>query len=81
VRLTTPPAAAVKLSFRFQRSKTVIKWGAITFGIGIAIIILEIIMAKRKKEGLTATDKQRIWGIFGVTLFATALVAGLIWMT
>jgi hypothetical protein len=61
--------------------KTVIKWGLITFGIGIAIIILEIIVAKRKKEGITFTDKQRIRGIFGVTLFAVALVMGLIYMT
>lgn len=58
-----------------------IKWGLITFGIGIALIILEIIMAKRKKDGLTATDKQRIWGIFGVTLFITALVVSLIYVT
>lgn len=58
-----------------------IKWGLITFGIGIAIIILEIIVARRKKEGFTRTDRERVMGIFGVTLFATALVAGLIWMT
>ena len=58
-----------------------IKWGLITFGAGIVLIILEIIVASRKKEGLTATDKQRVWGIFGVTLFATALVVGLIYVT
>ena len=58
-----------------------IKWGLITFGIGIAIIILEIIVARRKKGGFTRTDRERVMGLFGVTLFATALVMGLIWMT
>ena len=47
----------------------------------IAGSILEIIVARRKKEGFTRTDRERVMGIFGVTLFATALVAGLIWMT
>ena len=58
-----------------------IKWGLITFAAGIVLIIIEIIVARRKKEGFTATDRQRINGIFGVTLFITALVVGLIWMT
>jgi len=59
----------------------VIKWGLITFGAGIILIIIEIMVAKRKKEGFTPTDRQRVMGIFGVTVFATALVMGLIWMT
>lgn len=58
-----------------------IKWGLITFGAGIVLIIIEIMVAKRKKEGFTATDRQRVMGILGVTIFATALVMGLIWMT
>ena len=58
-----------------------IKWGLITFAAGIVLIIIEILVAKRKKEGFTATDRQRVMGIFGVTLFITALVMGLIWMT
>ncbi len=58
-----------------------IKWGLITFGAGIILIIIEIMVAKRKKEGFTPTDRQRVMGIFGVTVFATALVMGLIWMT
>ena len=58
-----------------------IKWGLITFGAGVLLIIIEIIFARRKKGGFTFTDRQRVMGIFGVTLFATALVMGLIWMT
>ena len=50
-------------------------------GAGIILIIIEIMVAKRKKEGFTPTDRQRVMGIFGVTVFATALVMGLIWMT
>ena len=45
------------------------------------LIIIEIMVARNKKEGFTATDRQRVMGLFGVTLFATALVMGLIWMT
>ena len=61
--------------------RVVIKWGLITFGAGIVLIIIEIMVARNKKEGFTATDRQRVMGIFGVTIFATALVMGLIWMT
>ena len=56
------------------------KWGGITFGVGVALIILDIYMASKKKGGITPTDKQRIWGILWVTCVMTALVAGLIWM-
>ena len=58
-----------------------LKWGSITFVIFIDMIILEIYMASKKKEGMQPHDKRRILGIFWLTLFATALVAGLIWMS
>ena len=58
-----------------------LKWGSITFGIGIALIILEIYVASKKKEGIQSHDKKRILGIFWLTLFATALVTGLIWLS
>ena len=57
-----------------------LKWGGITFGIGIALIIIEIYLARKKKEGFTPIDKERVVGIFWLTLFATGLVMGLIWM-
>lgn len=57
-----------------------IKWGAITFGVGMALVILEIYVAAKKKGGITATDKQRIMGIFGTVVVMTGLVMGLIWL-
>jgi len=38
------------------REQIVIKWGAITFAVGMLLIVIEIFMAKRKKDGITATD-------------------------
>jgi len=57
-----------------------LKWAAITFGIGILLIWFEYSMAKKKKEGITWTDKQRMVGIFWVSVAMSALVAALIWM-
>ena len=57
-----------------------IKWGVITFSAGIVLMIIEYFYAKRKKEGFVPSDRQRIIGIFWLTIFITALVVGLIWM-
>jgi cytochrome bd-type quinol oxidase subunit 1 len=57
-----------------------LKWAAITFGVGMLIILMEWNMAKKKKEGVTWTDKKRMTGIFWVSCAMAALVAGLIWM-
>jgi hypothetical protein len=59
----------------------VYKWGGITFAAGILLILVEIYFASKKKEGVTATDRQRIMGLFWLTCGVTALVAGLIWLT
>ena len=50
------------------------KYALITFGIGILIVIMEWNMAKKKKEGVTWTDKQRMKGIIGVAGGVAALV-------
>ena len=55
-----------------------IKWGAITFSIGFAIMIIDIIMARKKKEGFQPSDRQRILGILWLSIFASGLVMGLI---
>jgi hypothetical protein len=55
-----------------------IKWGAITFAIGFAIMIIDIIMARKKKEGFQPSDRQRILGILWISIFASGLVMGLI---
>jgi len=52
----------------------VVKWGLITFGAGMLLIIIEIMMARKKKGGMTATDKKSIIGLFWVVLVATGLV-------
>ena len=55
-----------------------IKWGAITFAIGFAIMIIDSIMARKKKEGFQPSDRQRILGILWISIFASGLVMGLI---
>lgn len=57
-----------------------VKWAAVTFGIGMMIILLEWNMARKKKEGITWTDKQRMIGIFWVSCAMSGLVAGLIFI-
>lgn len=57
-----------------------LKWAGITFGIGMLIILLEWYMARKKKEGITWTDRQRMIGIFWLSVALSALVATLIWM-
>ncbi len=57
-----------------------VKWGVITFLIGMALIAVDISMARKKKGGISPTDRQRFVGMFWITLFSTALVVGLIWM-
>jgi len=57
-----------------------LKWAAITFGIGMLIIFFEYRIAGKKKEGITWTDKQRMIGIFWISVAMAALVAALIWM-
>ena len=58
-----------------------IKWMIITFLIGMALLVVEIYVAKKKKEGFTPTDRQRCIGIFWLSIFAAALVGGVIWLS
>jgi hypothetical protein len=37
-------------------------------------------MARKKKEGVTWTDKKRMTGIFWISVALAALVAALVWM-
>jgi hypothetical protein len=57
----------------------VYKWMGITFGIGMLLLVVEYMFAKKKKEGFTPTDRQRCLGIFWLSLLASALVGFLIW--
>jgi hypothetical protein len=44
------------------------------------ILLMEWNIARKKKGGVSWTDKKRMNGIFWVTCAMTALVATLIWM-
>lgn len=55
------------------------KWMGITFGIGMLLLVAEVHIARKKKEGFTATDRQRCFGIFWLSLFASGLVGFLLW--
>jgi len=46
----------------------------------MALVILEIVMASRKKEGVTVTDRKRIVGMFWVIVVLTGLVMVLVWL-
>ena len=47
----------------------------ITAGLGVLLMIIDWNMARKKKEGFTATDRSNIIGLFWLTLGACALVA------
>ena len=53
------------------------KWMGIVLAVGIALMVVEYRFAKKKKEGLTPTDKKRITGIFWIAIFLSLLVGGL----
>jgi hypothetical protein len=59
----------------------IVKWMVIIFAAGIVLIYVEYRFAKKKKEGFTGTDRQRIIGIFWLTIFFAALVGGVMWMS
>ena len=57
-----------------------LKWGGVAFGIGMLIILLEYGMAKKKKEGVTWTDRKRMVGIFWISVAMAALTMALFWL-
>ena len=59
---------------------TAYKWMGIVIALGVALMVIEYQFAKRKKEGFTPTDRQRILGILWVSIVLSLLVGGLIWM-
>ena len=60
---------------------SIIKWMGIVFLLGFALMYLEYSFAKKKKEGYTPIDRQRIIGIFFLTVFFAALVGGVLWFS
>ena len=57
------------------------KWMGIVLAVGIALMVVEYRFAKKKKEGVTPTDKRRIVGIFWITIFLSLLVGALMWLS
>ena len=57
-----------------------IKWGLIVLVVGLGIALWDYALAKKKKEGFTRGDKERITGIFWFSIVAAAGVAALIWL-
>jgi len=57
------------------------KWMGIVFAVGIALMVIEYRFAKKKKEGVTPTDKRRIAGILWITIFIGLLVGALMWLS
>jgi len=53
---------------------TTIQWGLATFGAGILLIIIEYVMAGKKKGGISATDKKSMVGLFWISLFTAGVV-------
>ena len=60
---------------------TVYQWMGIVAAGGIALMVIEYQFAKKKKEGFTTTDRQRIVGLFWITISMSLLVGGLIWLS
>jgi len=61
--------------------KEIYKWMGIVLLLGFALMYVEYRFAKKKKEGFTPIDRQRIVGIFWLTLFFAALVGGVMYMS
>ena len=70
--------ASVKLRIPAARvalwRMAVIKWGLIAFGAGMLLIVIEIMMARKKKGGITATDKKSMVGLFWISVMVSGLV-------
>jgi hypothetical protein len=47
----------------------------------MALVVLEIYFAAKKKDGIQPSDKTRIWGLVWLSFFAAGLVMGLIWLS
>ncbi len=59
----------------------IVKWMGIVIAIGAALIYFEYRLAKKKKEGFTPIDRQRILGIAWLTGFFALLVGAAMWLS
>ncbi len=56
------------------------KAAAITLGLGFALVVFEWFIARRKKEGVTGTDRQRIYGMMRITVVLAVVAGWVAWM-
>jgi ribose/xylose/arabinose/galactoside ABC-type transport system permease subunit len=56
-------------------------WIGSIIAIGIVLILTDIHLAKKKKEGFTPTDKRRVVGIFWLIVFFCVLVVAFDWLS
>ena len=54
-------------------------WPGIALGIGALLLLFEWNIARKKKGGVTWTDRQRMWGILRVTLIIAAVLLFFSW--
>jgi hypothetical protein len=57
-----------------------LQWAGGVFLAGMVLILIEWSIARKKKEGVTFTDRQRMSGLFWVTCGLSALAGALVWM-
>jgi Na+-transporting NADH:ubiquinone oxidoreductase subunit NqrB len=57
----------------------IVQWMGIVLIIGILLMVVEYRFAKKKKEGFVPADRQRIIGIFWLTIFFMAMVGAIVW--
>lgn len=54
------------------------KWAGITFVVLMVLLILDIYLSSKQKEGITPGDKRRFWGIFWIGVMMSILVGVLV---
>jgi hypothetical protein len=57
------------------------KWMGIVVAAGVLLMYIEYHFAKKKKEGYTPIDRQRIIGIFWLTIFFSLLVGVVVYFS
>ena len=55
-------------------------WGGVTFGVGMLLVVIEYFVMKKKKEGITPTDRKQLVGLFWSSVVMSAIVMALVWM-
>lgn len=60
---------------------SVLNTALLVVGLGLLLIGGEWLLARRKKDGVTWTDRQRMLGLFKITLGLAVLISWMVWMS